>query len=81
MDGAVESRLGGVQALWGRQGGRDGVVAAASSCGFLTSLTESRGCIGNIFSKVEFRFLLAAMTRRLEFERNRRRGVVRGGGS
>jgi hypothetical protein len=75
----VESRLGGVQARE-LTGGRDGAATSESSCWFLTSLAESRGCIGNVFFKVQFRCLLTTMTRGLEFEWDRRRGVVLGGG-
>lgn len=75
----MESRLGGVQARE-LTGGRDGGATSESSCWFLTSLAESRGCIGNVFSKAQFRCSLTPMTRRLEFEWYGRRVVVLGGG-
>ena len=49
-----------------------------SNYGFLTFLAGFRGCIGNVFAKVEFRCLLAVMIGRFEFEQDGKGEVVWG---
>ena len=77
--GVVGHRCGGVQAeRWVR--GADG-AAAESNYGSLSFLAGLRGCIRNIFAKVEFKCLLAAVIGRFEFERGRKSEVVVKAGS
>ena len=47
-----------------------------SNYGLLPFLAESRGFIGNVFAKVGFRCLLAAMIGRFEFSQDGKREVV-----
>ena len=49
-------------------GREDGVATIERNYGFLSFLAGSRGFIGNVFAKVEFRCLLAVMIGRFEFE-------------
>ena len=76
-------------ALWGAgaeefcpgrlAGGEDRAAAVRSNYGFLIFLEEGRGCIGDSFTMVEFKCLLAAVIGRLEFEQdgNGRGSLVR----
>ena len=47
-----------------------------SNYGFLSFLTGSGGFIGNVFAKVKFRCLLAAMIGRFEFSQDGKREVA-----
>ncbi|RPA96817.1 cytochrome P450 [Choiromyces venosus 120613-1] len=77
-------------ALWGADaeefrperwaGGEDGTAAVESNYGFLTFLAGPRGCIGNVFAKVEFKCLLAATIGKFEFEQDGKREIVVKGG-
>jgi len=73
-------------ALWGADaeefkperwaGKEDGAAAVESNYGFLTFLAGPRGCIGNVFAKVEFKCLLAVTIGRFEFEQDGKRELV-----
>jgi len=54
----------------------DGAAAVESNYGFLTFLAGPRGCIGNVFAKVEFKCLLAVTIGRFEFSQDGKREVV-----
>ena len=54
----------------------DGAAAVESNYGFLTFLAGPRGCIGNVFAKVEFKCLLAVTIGRFAFEQDGKREVV-----
>ena len=51
-----------------RWSGGDNGAAMESNYGFLSFLEGSRGFMGNVLAKVEFRCLLAVMIGRFEFE-------------
>jgi len=73
-------------ALWGADaeefrperwaGGEDGSATMESNYGFLSFLAGSRGFIGNVFAKVEFKCLLAVTIGRFEFSQDGKREVV-----
>jgi len=73
-------------ALWGADAeefrperwacGEDGTATVESNYGFLTFLAGPRGCIGNVFAKVEFKCLLAAAIGKFEFEQDGKRELV-----
>ncbi|PUU84152.1 cytochrome P450 [Tuber borchii] len=54
----------------------DGAAAVESNYGFLTFLAGPRGCIGNVFAKVELKCLLAVTIGRFEFSQDGKREVV-----
>jgi len=55
---------------------KDEAIAVERNYGFLSFLAGSRGCIGDVFARMEFEYLLAATIRRFEFEQDGRRDVV-----
>ena len=55
------------------------MATADGNYGFLSFLVGSRGCIGNVFAKVEFRCLFAAVIGRFEFKQDGRGGGCQGG--
>ena len=55
---------------------QNGVTTVDGNYGILTFLVGPRGCIGNVFAKVEFKFLLAAVIGSFEFKQDEKREVV-----
>ena len=54
-------------------GGESGTAVMESDYGFLSFLAGSRGFVGNVLAKVEFRCLLAAMIGRFELSQDGKR--------
>ena len=57
-------------------GEEDGAAAIESNYRFLTFLAGLRGCIRNMFAKVEFKSLLAATISKFGFEQDKKREVA-----